>query len=356
MTIKLQVRGVQYTDFIDASVQIRLDALCRTYTFRAAGAPLPFRGGESCRVIVDDEPVLTGSIEVVQGEYDTQGHMVTVRGRDLTGDLLDSSIADMSDVVAPTSLASAVAQVISHLGLALPLTDLAGPGNYNPAEDTLAPEPGVNAWQYIEQLARKRQVLITADRDGGLVIADTPGPKLANAGIRNVVGRSDNNVLSASFSYDTTGRFNSYVFDSQLSPLAVNRAGATGNAGIVAQSTLISDGDIRRGRQLALISEFPSSSEELERRALWEANVRRARGVTYKVVVRGFRAYDGGPLWPANARVDVQDDFAGIRAEMLINAVDYSYSPDSGSTTTLSMVLPNSYSLQLSEPVGDVGL
>lgn len=358
VTIKLEVSGVRYSGFFEASLSTRLDALCKSFSFRIAaarGAPLPVRGGEKCKIIVDDEPAAVGHVELVRGEYDSTSHNIVLSGRDACGDILDSTLASLPDTSGKVSLADVIRGVVSHLGLPIVVTDDASAPGYNPSEETLSPEEGIGAWEYIERIARKRQVIITADRDGGIRIMRTPGVKVPSAAIQNTLGGIRNNVLSASFSHDTTGRYNAYVLASQLSPLAVNRSGGTPNATIVAQRASAVDDEIRSGRQMAILSELTSSDAELSRRAEWELNIRRSRGVTYFATVRGFRMYDGGPLWAVNSVVPVVDDFAGIKSDMLVNSVEFSYSLNGGSITKLGFVRPDSYALQLADSSGEIG-
>ena len=84
-------------------------------------------------------------------------------------------------------------------------------------------------------------------------------------------------------------------------------------------------------------------------RAKWEANVRKTRGRQYSVTVVGFRNQTKA-LWKVNTLVSVVDEFAGINSQMLINSVDFSFSLDSGSTTSMTLVPSNAYTIDLSEP------
>jgi prophage tail gpP-like protein len=351
--MKLEVNGVAYENFTGAAAELRLDALSNTFSFEAAsveGAPLPFKGGEACRVLVDDEPVLTGSIELVTVDYDSTTHSIAMSGRDKTGDLLDSNISNLSDLRAPISLKAAVEKVIAHLGADLTVVDEATPALFNDAEDLGAPEPGENAFTFVEALARKRQVLLTSNSAGNVVITQST-PVDSGAVLQNIIGATDNNILTGSVSYDRTGRFNIYRFAAALNPVTLLSAGVTDLAELVDQSDGVTDAAIRQGRQLVLLSESPSSKTQNSKRATWEANIRRARGRVYSVTVLGYR-HGGftGPLWNINELVTVQDDFAGIDAQMLVNTVAFNFD-ESGRTTTLSLVEKDAYTLALAEPI-----
>jgi prophage tail gpP-like protein len=350
--MNLEVNGVAYENFTAASAELRLDALSNTFAFEAvsvAGTPLPFKGGEACRVLIDDDPVVTGYIEVVDVNYDTRDHSISITGRDKTGDLLDSNISSLSDLRAPISLKGVIEQIIKHLEIDLTVIDNATPALFNAAEDLGAPEPGENAFEFIEGLARKRQVLLTSDSDGNIVITQATAVD-SGAALQNIIGATDNNILSGTVSYDRTGRFNIYRFAATLNPIALLSAGQTDLAELVDQGDGITDADIRTGRQLVLIAEGPSSKDENNRRATWEANIRRARGRVYSVTVAGHRhAGFTGKLWTINTLVTVKDEFADIDAQMLINSVSFNFD-QGGRTTTLTLVEKDAYTLALAEP------
>ncbi|MCW8930006.1 MAG: hypothetical protein OQL19_07205 [Gammaproteobacteria bacterium] len=351
MTIELQVNGKQYSQFKSAEVTIRIDALSNTFNFQATaskGLPLPFQGGDECKIIVDNTTVLTGSIEIVEVDYSSGSHSIALSGRDKTGDLLDSTLDSISDINAPITLKKLIEKIISTLGLDIQVIDTVNPASFNKAEDIASPEPGQSAFSFIEQYARKRQVLLTSNANGDIVITRASGTKI-NAFLQNVIGSNSNNIIRGNVSYDTTGRYNKYKFASSLNTTALNFAGFVPIKNVVSQKGIYTDAAIRAGRQLVLVSEDAFSDKQNADRAKWEANIRKARGRVYSVTVEGF-TNQINELWDINTAVLVVDDFAGINAYMLINSVTYSYSLDEGSITTLGLVNENAYTLTLSEP------
>lgn len=352
MSLLLEVNGIPYKDFTSGSVTARLDALCNTFIFTTVstqGLPLPFRGGESCRVIVDDEVVLSGHVEIISVDYSEASHQITITGRDYTGDLLDSTLDAISDIRAPITLKEIIRKVLSSINLDLDVIEKTSTKAFNAAEDLISPKPGSNAFSLIEQYARKRNVLITSNGDGNIVITKSSG-EVINASIRGELNSDDNNVLTASASYDTTGRYNAYKFTSSLNPIALNLSGAFDLAAVVNQSGGTNDTEVRKSRQLVLIAESPFSNGQNEERAKWEANVRKARGQVYSAQVLGYKNVTGN-LWKINTLVNVKDDFCGINAQMLINSVTYNLNLDGGSTTTLTLLDKDSYTLALAKPI-----
>ncbi|OGO02356.1 MAG: hypothetical protein A2Y72_02185 [Chloroflexi bacterium RBG_13_53_26] len=352
----LEVNGVQYNFFTDIGVNIRMDALCREFSFGTslvAGEVLPFKGGEACRVLDNDDVIVTGHIERVDIEYSSTSHTISVAGRDKTGDLLDSTLRSVSDFLPPITLKRAIQLAIKDVGAEIEVIDLARPESFKTATDLIAPEPGEGAFEFLEKLAKKRKVLLTSDGDGNIVITRAGTDRSAGS-IQNIVGAVDNNVLSSSISYDTTARFYKYTFTSSLNLVALAKAGIVVPSHIVNQRGYAIDSSVRRSRQLALAPESSLASKDNTARAEWEANVRQSRGKLYSCVVQGHRETPGGSLWAVNKLVPVVDEFAGIEGDMRISAVAFSLDESGGSTTTLMCMPPNAFELSLSQPKTEV--
>lgn len=359
--MRLEVDGVQYDNFEAATVESRLDAFGRKFSFATSsedGVPLPVRGGESCKIYVDGDLVLTGAIDVVSGSGDSASHEITVEGRSLTSDLADSTLGVMSDLRPPITLKTIAERVIANIGSTLSVVDLVGAAPFNSAEDLAAPESGDKAIEFLEKFARKRQVLLTDDEQGRLILARSTGA----SGSGFLVHRPDdreNNVLSYSFSYDGTNRFQRYLCVCQRNAVPSSLQTMIDLDAISGQvSPVVVDRGAREGRQLVISSESLFSAAEGAKRATWEANVRKARSQVYSAVVDGFRD-QGGALWLVNRLVRVDDVFAGLDTVMLVNSVQFFLTEDGGSQTTLSLVNRDAYLLELSEPEkesGEVGI
>lgn len=355
----LEVNGKPYSFFTDITVDIQLDTLARQFSFgatRSANKPIPFRGGDACRVLDGEDVIVTGHIERLDVDYSATTHRINLSGRGKTGDLIDSSITAINDLLPPATLKRCIQKVAENIGGSYAVVDLAGVAPYQSASDMIAPEPGANAFKFLEALARKRQVLLTDDGYGRIVITRAARTKSKGV-LQNIVGADDNNILSSSTSYDSSGRFHTYELVSGLNPLAGGLAGIIPVDDIVNQRNGFTDSEIRRGRQLAIKPKSPQSGTVGKDRLKWEANIRKSRGRLYSVTVQGFRETPGGSLWEVNKIVRVVDEFAGINGNMLISGVSFSYDEQRGSLTVLTLVPSNAFTLQLNEPqTEDVGL
>lgn len=349
----LEVGGIRYDNFISAQCDLRLDSLADSFNFEAVnpdGAELPFKGGELCRIYVDGELVLTGHIEIVAVIYNGDDHTINIQGRSKPADLLDSTLGIFDDVLGEAlTLKSLIEKVIEHLSLDLTVVDEAKPEPFNGAEDLAAPEPGDSAFQFIEKYSRKRQVLLTSSPDGNILITTNSGIN-ATGKLQHIIGAKDNNILSSSFSYDTTGRFNAYRISSQLNPIPLNLTGGSDLVPLVNQGGGVFDSDIRASRQLVIVAEAPFSDKDCEARAKWEADIRKARGLLYTATVPYFReGGQTGELWKLNRIYQVVDDFIGKIEPMLCNSVTFSLDNDSGRNTTIGLIGRNAYLLSLQD-------
>ncbi len=352
MSMTLQVNGIIYDNFLSGQVETRLDALSNTFTFQMARTgtdPLPFAVGSDCLVRVDGSVVVTGTIELMTVDYDDTSHSITLAGRDKTSAITDSTLETFSDITGNgLTLQAVIETAINQIGADITvINNVPGLETFSGTEDIISFEDGENAFNYIETLAQRLQVLLTSNGDGNLVISRSATTS-SGLKLQNVLNAVDNNIKAASVSYDNTGRFNFYRASSQLNPVALQLAGTTDASVIVSQKGSVTDADIPAGRQLVLSPLTSNGDNTNTNRALWEANVRKARGRMYTATVAGFSLE--GILWTINQRVEVQDVFSGISGEMLCNTVIHRLDEDSGEVSELTFVDVNAYTLTLADP------
>jgi prophage tail gpP-like protein len=204
------------------------------------------------------------------------------------------------------------------------------------------------------QYADKRQVLLTDNADGNIVITRNTGD--ASAGLRlvnRIDGGDENNVTGGSVRLDHTQRFNTVRFKSQLNVTAFAKVQAAINSQEISnQLAEATDSDIRSSRTLTLIAENSSDTSILQDRADWEVNIRRIRSKTANVSVVGHSDENGNP-WTTNQIANVDISFFGESANMLIDAVAMTYSRNNGSTTNVRLVPQDAYKIQAEQPSED---
>lgn len=356
--LNLIVNGVLFTQFTKVVIDKSLDDLCGTFSFDVVDSTnriFPLKVGDSVTATVNDIAVITGFIDSIEGRYTAGSHMLHVKGRDLSLDLVDSKMGALS-FTSNITLEDIIKRVISHLGI----TDLKVVNEvrdlkpYTQDElDNVTVKHGKSAFKFIEMYARKRQVLITTDNLGTITITRNFNRKL-NGHVINELNNDANTVLEGTFKYDDSHRFNKYVFRSQENPVAIvfvssiPEKGATTTAPKMAsQVSEATDNAIRVGRVYEKITESSSTEGIIKDRATWEGNIRRARGISYMPIVQGFFANQDGEIWQLNRLIQVSDDFADISNIMLINRVKFEYGLERGSRTILGLVDKDAYKLQL---------
>lgn len=340
--------GIQYSNILSVDVGMSLAALVRDFTINVAQPgkqALPFKGGEQIRIWVDNELACDGFVDAVTPGYSKDGHTVALQGRSKAQDLVDSSLFPIA-INTSISLVKVIELVISQIGLDLRvINQISDLEDFDPAEDKIGAASGENAFSFIDTLARKRQVLLTSNAQGDIIISRS-GTSQNQVSLRNLI-TGDSNILSGKASYNTSKRFNKYAFISQLN---TTTPGFTLDSKVASDQLAISVDTPIRARQMVMVAEKASSNGQLQPRADWQNNMAKANSRIYSVTVQGVRT-QGGEIWQPNRLQAVADDFSEINEVMLIDSVRFNQTKTTGTVTSLSLVDRTAYDQQLAEPV-----
>ncbi len=347
--ITVEAQGIQYEQIISVEAGMSLGALVRDFFIvvaRPENRALPFKGGEQVIIRVDGEAVCDGFIDEVNPSYTKGNHTISMSGRSRAQDLVDSTLAPFA-INTDISLVKAIEVVLDQIGLDFSVKNtVTGLSDFNVAEDKIGADVGANAFEFIDQLARKRQALLTSDASGNIIIARS-GTEKNPVSLRNIID-GDSNIISASARYSSARRFNKYVVMSQLNtatPAFRLNAEQASN-----QQEQAIDTGVRSGRQMVIQAEKSSSSAECKTRAIWQANIAKAQSRSYTATVQGV-TQQGGGVWVLNTLQRVIDEYADIDEDMLIDSIRFNQSKDSGTITTLGLVDKDAYTLELAEPI-----
>ena len=345
MALYLKINGQPYTHFTSASVSASIATVSRGFSFVSTadeGNNFPIKVGDEVEITADGVKILAGYVENLDISYDANNHSIQVGGRSKMADLIDSSVPTQFEVTG-TTLEAIAKSLLSAIGIDGKVINQAGDIKSFSGNITSA-QVGEIAFSFLEKYSRKRQVLLTTDGDDGLVFART-GTTKAPISLKNVNGAADNNILRSNLRIDSAKRFYRYKIKAQANPLAFLFAES-------AESTSNKEGeafdkDIRESRKLELNSETSTESFTAGQRALWEKNIRIGSAFYYQAKVVG-NSFDGSILLP-NTLIRVVDDFAQIDATLLIKNVQYDFDAFSGSTTDLTMIKRESYTLEVEQ-------
>jgi len=355
--ITLEVNGVDLQGFTDIDVSRRLDTISGDFSFRAVSTldrRFPIKTGDRVRVLVENTPVITGYAEYININYSSSDHIVLIRGRDVTADLIDSTLGDEITFTGGVTLE----QVVRATRDSINLEDVGVVSNVDldPFGESIivSSEVGQKAFDFLEKYARIQNVLLTTDGDGNVVITRSSNARI-NTQLLNIASGSSsqhpNNITNGGVTNDMTNRYNTYIvrsgealtsfalfddFDNidqyfdEFTDQAVQNSGAA------------QDIEIRSSRIFDFQAEHPSDSDQCVNRAKWEANYRRAKSFDYYCTTPGFTAVLDGFIWRPNLLVKVIDDFADVNADLLVEQVRYISSLDKNETK-LTLVTQDAY-------------
>lgn len=341
--ITLEVQGQRFSNLIKASITKSLSTLSGTFSITVSATKdeiLPIKAGQLARALVDDEPIITGYIDAVSVAYSAKSHQITLLGRDKTADLVDCTLqAEQSDFTGDISLKKLCETAIKSSGVqGISVIDQAAVKDF----DSISLESskvGESVHSFMERYARKRQVLLTTNGDGNLVIAK-PGVIKATTQLVNGI-----NIKNGNIQVDLSGRYRRYIVKSQgnmstwPTDSAINVEEESNNEG------LSEDTDIRSGRSLTIIAENAGNKDDADTRAKWENDIRQSNSITASVTIQG--AGDNGEVLIPNRLVQYQEPFLQQNYTMLIKSANYKLDLTQGTTTTLQLVQEKAYTLAL---------
>ena len=352
----LTVGGVELGGWTSVRVSKGLDCLSGTFDlalsakFQGQGQAYRFSANSRCTVHLDGELAITGWVDEVTASYDDSSHNLSVRGRDLTGDLVDCS-----------HVAKANSNAFNGLDLLDIATMVCKPfGIIAMAEvDVGAPFPvvktneGESVFALLDRLAKARQVMPISPGDGTLLFT--------RAGTRQSAGTIElgGNVKSGETQQSNMERFSEYRVKGQGTSAQFFQE--PGQAAVPAHPAQMSaaeyqarqdaqiraagratDSAIGRYRPLVIVADTAASPDKMQAMATYQAMIRAGQSRQLSYTVSGWGPQGGG-LWEINTLVRVVDAFFGVDDLKLIQSVDFSQDDRGGSITGLTLVDPEAY-------------
>ena len=351
--------GDEYTLFKRVEVTKTLDALCGSFSFTTNANNLeafPIKPWDNVTISVNGETVINGYITKRETSYDEGGHNITFGGHDGTKDLVDSTLSENTQYNAPITLDEVISKTVSFHGLSafLPVETVIGTTLNFRDGDTISGDVGQSIFEFLDKCARKLGCILGTNQDGKIKIyrndeTETEFRKSNAVLLKNKSGESVNNTIkSATLKEDVNNRFSDIAVVSQGGLGGMSEMSSQGgNTDIL--SGLASDENIPRPRFKYIIADDSNDQDGLITMAEWEANKRRSDSIIYSCTTYGF-SDPVGSLWNINNIYNIDDDFAFIRASMLIKSVAYRFDESEGSTTSLEFVTADAYTLQVNNP------
>lgn len=290
--------------------------------------------------------ILRGWIDSLDVDVKADDRTLTMTGRDLTADLVDSSAPTIPSEFKFVNILQLASIFVTPF--AIPFAIDVSPGE--PFAKFVVKQ-GETVFELLHRAAQLRGLILQSTEIGGLLITDRSSAlSQIPTPIPLVQGQ---NVLEATASYDYSDRFFGYDVKGQSAGNdLINRKGVTQILGTS------SDPQMRRpARRKTIIADGSIDLASAQRRANWEATVRAAKSVEVTIKVQGWRQdiLQIGPLWRPNQLVPVIMPYVGLQGnQLLIRSVQFNKSISEGTTTTLSLTRPDAYVPNL--PIVNVAL
>lgn len=332
--VSLQVNGLAYGGWKAVRVTRGIECISGSADLqvsdRWAGQrkPWPIYEEDECKVLIDDEILITGFVDRRSVSYSADDHSLGVSARDRTSELVDCSAVLDKWEFRNTDLLKFAKKLCEPYGIEVTLNGTAQ------KIVRLCIDPGDSVFEALERACRMTGYLAMSDGQGGLVLTRPGSSKVTTALIEG------KNILAASGDFDATNRFRTYLVLGQHRGTDEDTAESAAHISAFAE-----DENVRRvERTLVIRPEGSLTTEQAKQRAQWEATVRAARGDLVVVTVQGW-TMGNGEVWPINALVHLKSPFLAIDGEMLISQATYTLD-DGGTTTQLTLVRPDAFNPQ----------
>lgn len=357
--IWLEVNGTRFDGFTRISANRSYSAVPASFSFVATTSPedlttFPILEGDACRVMIDDVAFITGYVDQIDVRHDDSTHEIAVEGRSLCSDLVDSTMNGKFEIEGPTTLTFALAKIIRQAGVSdITVIDNTGGADLSfTKNDNLSGKIGEQVWSFMASLAIKKQVLLTEDGDGNVVMTRGAGEKISDQLVKIPDGEK-NNIKSSSVRRSQRERFYKFEVlsqDDSTSMMGISIGSYTADQptekeNFVLDSVLSG----RPGRCMCIIAEKASDNAGCKTRAQWQFDNSLVKAFAYSCQLQGF-VTDSGYPWEPGMMPHIIDNYMQIDSELIIDSVSFSYSSGEGSTTELNFLSPNAYKLIASEP------
>lgn len=295
--------------------------------------PVGLREGLPCEVRLGDDLVSTGYVDDYVPDLTETRSIITVRGRDKTGDLVDCSAIYKSGAWRGARLERIVRDIATPFGISVAVDEGLSTGEIF---KSFSLEDGERAFDAIDRACRLRGVLCTSTPEGNILLTEA---REEHSGVTLEEGVNIKRIQAV---HSWRDRFSRVTLKAQT-PGDDEQYGASA-AHLSATAT---DKEIDRYRPLIVMAEHHTSSKSLRERSDWEVRVRMGRGKRGSCTVVGWRTgKDGqeGPLWRPNTLVRIVSGRMNLDADMLIVGCDYHQGED-GRTTALTFARPEAFML-----------
>lgn len=330
--VELMIAGTPYGGWESVSISKNLESISGSFSvsvmdkWRDLVEAWAIKPGDECSVIIGSDVVITGWVDGIDTDFDKESRNITIKGRDKTCDVVDCAIVTTDSQLKNKTLTQIANELCAPFSITV--TADVDVGKPFPKWDITQ---GETVFENLEKAAKLRGVLLISDEYGNIKIVRAGSDRANDSLIQG------ENILSASASYDDTGRFSDYIVKGQ-------QKGSDKISGKTAAQVKDSatDAGVARYRPLMVTSEGSSDQDTVKGRAQWEATVRAGKAFRLNIDVVGWRQ-SSGDLWKINQVVTVECGFAGVIGDLLISGITYEKNDQSGTVCRMELVRQDAF-------------
>ena len=315
--------NVDYTDWTSASLTRSIEQPAASFSFSAPHPQknIQIKVQDEIEISIDDKTQTKGKIFKIKSKSNANDATRSYSGRSSIADVIDSSIPVSFGLKQKVSAKNIINELLKPYPIVAEFI-IEPKGIVE-----LKPNPGDTAWQAIDKLLQKENLLAFELKPGILTIDRAPDN---NAFASLQFGTQDILGLEG-YSLDISNRFENYTVIGE--GILGSAASATGKA---------VDKNIK-GRSLIIQLSGNVDNERCQIVADYEAAVRAARSLGFSYRVPNWYT-NNGDLWIPNKRVNIEDEENDINGEHLLTSVTL-HETDQDEWAVLKFAPPESYTL-----------
>ena len=335
----LMVDGKPHTGWIEGSITRSIEQAPFSFTLSLseiwnAKSQLSRRAierGMAVQAYINDDLLVSGNVNRVAPTYDKQSHTIKVTGSSRLQDLVRCSTLGQS--FRGQSLAQICQQLCKPFGIGVSIDGNVLKAAHQKFTSEQVLDLGQPIWEFLEQLARIRAVMLLSNADGSLVITRAGTGRASTA---LVLGE---NVKSAQGEFSELDLFSEYTVTAQQGNDIETRL--EGIDTVLPMATVKANG---RYRPLVISADNPTDVGGCKTLAEWHKNVNEGRAETITYNLQGWRQ-ENGQIWQPNTLVNVTDAYQELdNAERLIVETRMSIGRR-GRLTSLRVAPPEAFAL-----------
>lgn len=322
--VTLKINGTEYSGWEEIELTLRAEAFPNSFAVKVSKPPsvtIKIAPGDECVVLMGDDRVITGYIDVVTESGDAESHAIAVQGRGRTQDLVDCSAEWPSQQLIGGNAQTIAAKLALPYSIDVVMLNGASPG---PDVPQWPLNYGETPAEIIQRLARNAGLLAYENNKGELALAAV-GSDVAASGIAYGY-----NVENWTGEQSLRDRFSEYVCTLQTLDAMMELSGSEFFYGA-------SDVNVKRHRVTYLIAETVAADANVfvKQKAEWEAARRAGRSYVMRATVDSWRD-DAGKLWAPNTFIPVALPAMSEGDALVISEVTFRRTDHDGTTADLT--------------------